>query len=63
MFSASSLVQGSSASASVLAVAGLAAEGETVIHGAECAAVTYPAFFDAFKAMGADFTLKEDEIQ
>ena len=46
--------------AMALAVAGLAAEGETVIRGAECAAVTYPAFFDAFKAMGADFTLEEE---
>ena len=44
--------------AMALAVAGLAAEGETVIHNAECAAVTYPAFFDAFRAMGAKFSLE-----
>ena len=44
--------------AMALAVAGLAAEGETIIRGAECAAVTYPAFFKAFKALGADFTLE-----
>ena len=36
-----------------------AAEGETIIRGAECAAVTYPAFFDSFKALGADFTLED----
>ena len=44
--------------AMALAVAGLAASGETVVRNAECAAVTYPAFFDAFKALGADFTLE-----
>ena len=44
--------------AMALAAAGLAAEGETIIHNAECAAVTYPAFFDAFRAMGADFRLE-----
>lgn len=44
--------------AMALAVAGLAASGETVVRDAECAAVTYPAFFDAFKALGADFTLE-----
>ena len=44
--------------AMALAVAGLAAEGETIIRDAECAAVTYPAFFEAFRALGADFTLE-----
>ncbi len=32
--------------AMAMAVAGLAAEGETTIHEAECAAVSFPAFFD-----------------
>ena len=43
--------------AMALAVAGLAARGKTVIRDAECAAVTYPAFFDAFRALGADFSI------
>ena len=41
-----------------LAVAALAAEGESVIKGAEAAAVTYPDFVTDFKALGADFTLE-----
>ena len=28
------------------AIAGLAAEGETMIRGAECAGVSYPTFYD-----------------
>ncbi|MDP9338079.1 MAG: 3-phosphoshikimate 1-carboxyvinyltransferase, partial [Acidobacteriota bacterium] len=32
--------------AMAFAVAGLAAEGETVIRGAECAGVSYPTFFE-----------------
>jgi 3-phosphoshikimate 1-carboxyvinyltransferase len=32
--------------AMAMAVAGLAAEGQTTIHKAECAAVSFPAFFD-----------------
>jgi 3-phosphoshikimate 1-carboxyvinyltransferase len=32
--------------AMAMAVAGLAAEGETVIHDADCVAVSYPGFFD-----------------
>lgn len=35
--------------AMAFAVAGLAAEGETVIRGAECAGVSYPAFFEDLK--------------
>jgi 3-phosphoshikimate 1-carboxyvinyltransferase len=31
------------------AIAGLAAEGETVIRGAECAGVSYPTFFEDLK--------------
>ncbi len=41
--------------AMALAVAGLTAEGETVINDAECAAVTYPAFIKDFSRLGADF--------
>ena len=41
--------------AMALAVAGLAAEGETVIHEAECAGVTYPGFFADFRKLGASF--------
>ena len=40
-----------------LAVAGLVAEGETAIEGAEDAGVTWPDFIPAFQALGADFTL------
>lgn len=42
-----------------LAVAALAAEGETRIAGAEAAAVTYPGFIGDFKAIGADFSIQE----
>jgi 3-phosphoshikimate 1-carboxyvinyltransferase len=37
--------------AMAFAVAALRAEGETVIHGAEAAGVSYPAFFEDLKAM------------
>jgi 3-phosphoshikimate 1-carboxyvinyltransferase len=43
--------------AMALAVAGLLAEGETVIQGAECAAVSYPGFWDHLQCIaqgGAD---------
>ena len=40
-----------------LAVAGLAADGETVIDGAEAASVTYPDFIRDFQNIGADFTV------
>ena len=40
-----------------LAVAGLAAEGETVIGEIEAAEVTYPDFVRDFRALGADFEL------
>ena len=43
--------------AMALAVAGMAAEGVSVIKDAECAAVTYPAFVENFQAAGADFAL------
>lgn len=38
-----------------LAIAGLAAQGETIISTAESAAVTYPAFISDFTDLGADF--------
>ncbi|MPN56393.1 3-phosphoshikimate 1-carboxyvinyltransferase [bioreactor metagenome] len=41
--------------AMALSIAGLAAEGETVVRDSECAAVTYPSFVDDFKKMGANF--------
>jgi 3-phosphoshikimate 1-carboxyvinyltransferase len=37
-----------------LALAGMAAEGETVIDTAEAAAVTYPTFLEDFRRLGAD---------
>jgi 3-phosphoshikimate 1-carboxyvinyltransferase len=40
-----------------LAVAGMTAEGETVINGAEAAAVTYPTFVEDFKKLGVDMEL------
>ena len=42
--------------AMAFAVAGLAAAGPVEIEDAECAAVSYPRFFDDFTALGADFT-------
>jgi 3-phosphoshikimate 1-carboxyvinyltransferase len=36
-----------------LALAGRAADGETIIDGAEAAAVTYPTFLEDFRALGA----------
>lgn len=37
-----------------LAIAGLSADGETIVNGAEAAAVTYPDFVKDFKLLGAD---------
>ena len=37
-----------------LAVAGCLLPGETVVHGAEAAAVTFPEFVECMKALGAD---------
>ena len=37
-----------------LTIAGMVAEGETLINGAEAAAVTYPSFIKDFSALGAD---------
>ncbi|UDQ99239.1 3-phosphoshikimate 1-carboxyvinyltransferase [Lentisphaerota bacterium WC36G] len=44
--------------AMALTIAGMVAEGETTILDCECAAVTYPNFFDDFIKIGADITLK-----
>jgi len=37
-----------------LAIAGMNADGETEIHTAESAAITYPSFVEDFRALGAD---------
>ncbi|MBD3240744.1 MAG: 3-phosphoshikimate 1-carboxyvinyltransferase [Chitinivibrionales bacterium] len=43
-----------------LALAGMAAEGETIIEGAQAAAITYPSFLDDFRALGADIEAIND---
>ncbi len=40
-----------------LAIAALNADGETIIDGAEAAAVTYPTFVDDFRAVGAEIEI------
>lgn len=40
-----------------LAIAGLCAEGETIINDAEAAAVTYPDFINDFKKLGSDIEI------
>lgn len=42
--------------AMALAIAGLAADGESIVKDADCVAVTYPAFMENFKSVGADFS-------
>jgi 3-phosphoshikimate 1-carboxyvinyltransferase len=37
--------------AMAFAIAGLAAEGETVIHGADCVGISFPEFFDSLEAV------------
>lgn len=44
--------------AMAMALAGLCSEGDTVIENAEVAAVSYPAFFDYLKNLGADITIE-----
>ena len=41
-----------------LAVAGLAAEGETTIRGAECVAKSFPEFFDCLRRLAGSSTVK-----
>ncbi len=41
----------------MLAVAGLIAAGETVIRGAECAAISWPGFVEALASLGADIAV------
>ena len=43
--------------AMALTIAGMCASGETVINGAEAAAVTYPSFVKDFKKLNADITI------
>ncbi len=42
-----------------LAIAGMIADGETVIETAESAAVTYPTFAEDFKRIGAEITVED----
>jgi len=42
-----------------LAVAGCSLSGETVVHGAEAAAVTFPEFGDCMKALGAQISVED----
>jgi 3-phosphoshikimate 1-carboxyvinyltransferase len=43
-----------------LAIAGMIAEGETVIDTAESAAVTYPGFLEDFARIGARISIAEE---
>jgi len=43
-----------------LAIAGMGADGETIIKGAEAAAVTYPEFIEDFRKLGADIEVIEN---
>ena len=47
--------------AMALAVCGLAAEGTMTVDGGECAAVSFPSFFEKMKALGADFCLEHQD--
>lgn len=47
--------------AMALAVCGLAADGIMTIDGGECAAVSFPSFFEKMEALGADFCLECQE--
>lgn len=40
--------------AMAMAVCGLAAQGETIVRGSECAAVSFPTFFEVMESLGAD---------
>jgi 3-phosphoshikimate 1-carboxyvinyltransferase len=46
--------------AMALAVAGLAAEGDTVVEDVECIETSFPGFAELFKRLGADITLVDD---
>ena len=46
--------------AMALTVAGLAAEGDTIINDAECVSVTYPDFIEDFIALGADIEVIDE---
>jgi len=46
--------------AMALAVAGLAARGETIIEDVQCIETSFPGFVDAFRRVGADITLEAD---
>jgi 5-enolpyruvylshikimate-3-phosphate synthase len=42
-----------------MAVAGTVAKGETVIERAQAVAVTFPAFVESMKGIGADITVED----
>ncbi|HUJ79264.1 MAG TPA: 3-phosphoshikimate 1-carboxyvinyltransferase [Nitrospiria bacterium] len=46
--------------AMALAVAGLAAQGETMIEDVDCIETSFPGFADLFRRLGADITLEAD---
>jgi 3-phosphoshikimate 1-carboxyvinyltransferase len=46
--------------AMALAVAGLAAQGETIIEDVHCIETSFPGFVDVFRQVGADMTLQAD---
>ena len=45
--------------AMALAIAGMAASGESVIHNAECVSVTFPEFVECFAGAGAKFEVRD----
>ena len=45
--------------AMALAIAGMTAAGESLIHDAECVSVTFPDFVECFTGAGARFQIQE----
>jgi 3-phosphoshikimate 1-carboxyvinyltransferase len=43
-----------------LALAGMVADGETIVETAEAAEVTYPTFLEDFRSLGADIEVVEE---
>jgi 3-phosphoshikimate 1-carboxyvinyltransferase len=44
--------------AMALALAGLAADGETIVNDAECVGVSFPNFYEVMNSVGAGFVVK-----
>ena len=44
--------------AMAMTVCGLFTEGELTVHNSQCAAVSFPTFFEVMEKLGADITLK-----